>query len=95
MATVPVLHLVGPFQVFLASSIVYIAALRGAGDTRYPLAFTTATLVLVRLPLGWVMGVELEMGLTGVWIAVCLDMVARASLPWLRYVRGKWVSTRV
>ena len=49
-ATVPILHLVALFQVFLSSSIVYTAALRGAGDTRHPLLFTLATLLLVDHP---------------------------------------------
>jgi putative MATE family efflux protein len=94
-ATVPILKLVAVFQVFLSSSIIYTGALRGAGDTRYPLLFTLATLLLVRLPLGWLLGIGLQLGLIGAWIAVCVDMVIRAILPLARYVRGRWVATRV
>lgn len=94
-ASVPILKMAAVFQVFLAASIVYIGSLRGAGDTRYPLLFTTLTLLLVRLPLGYLLGIHLGYGLIGAWAAVCADMVARAVLPGARYFRGKWVTTRV
>jgi MATE family multidrug resistance protein len=94
-ASVPILKMAAMFQVFLAASIVYIGSLRGAGDTRYPLLFTMLTLLLVRLPLGYLLGIHFGHGLIGAWVAVCADMVFRALLPGARYFRGRWVTTRV
>jgi len=82
-------------QPMLAVSIVYIGALRGAGDTRFPLVITILGLVLVRLPLAYVFGVVLGGGLWAAWLAMCGDFVLRAILAAIRFARGKWVSLKV
>ncbi|GIT29945.1 MAG: hypothetical protein Ct9H300mP1_19910 [Planctomycetaceae bacterium] len=52
------------FQLPLALSIVYTAALRGAGDTRFPLVAHVAGF-RVRLPLAWWAGMEMGGGCCG------------------------------
>lgn len=91
----PALRLVAFFQVFLTTSIIYVGALRGAGDTRFPLILTIICVYCVRLPLGYFFGVTCEMGLIGAWIGMCAGMVARATLAMFRYSRGRWVHTRI
>lgn len=90
-----VLVLAAIFQPALALSIVYMGSLRGAGDTTYPLLFTGLSLAIVRLPFGYLLGIELGYGLLGAWIAVCGDMVVRMALASFRFQGGRWASTRV
>jgi len=92
---------VGPFrmlacgQPLLAMSIVYVGALRGAGDTRFPVLITVMGNILVRLPAAYVLGVLWQWGLWGVWLAMCGDFVMRAALAAGRFARGRWIHTRV
>ncbi len=91
----PALRLAAFFQIFLTTSIIYIGALRGAGDTRYPLLMTLFAMVFVRLPLGYYFGIVLDGGLVGAWIGMCGDMFVRGILATIRFSRGKWVTTRI
>jgi putative MATE family efflux protein len=92
---------VGPFRVIalmqplLVLSIVYVHALRGAGDTRYPLLITFVGSILLRVPLGYLFGIVLDGGLIGAWIGMFADMFWRAAAATVRYARGKWLETRV
>ncbi len=103
MHTDPKVHEVGvgPFRVvalmqpLLVLSIVYVYALRGAGDTRYPLFITFVGSILLRIPLGYFFGIVLEGGLLGAWIGMFADMFWRAGAASIRYARGKWVDIRV
>jgi len=83
------------FQVPLVWSIVYVQALRGAGDTRSPLLITLFGVLFVRLSLAYLFGVMWQGGLIGAWIGMCADVLARAVLVAVRYARGAWVETRV
>jgi putative MATE family efflux protein len=91
----PVLMLAGMFQPILSSAIVYLGCLRGAGDTIYPLGFTTLGLGLIRLPLAYLLGITQGYGLFGAWIAVCGDIVFRMIMALVRFARGKWAEIRV
>ena len=85
------LRVAAVFQPMLAAGIVYVGALRGAGDTRSPLAVTLASLVLIRFPLGYLFGFTLGYGLIGMWVGICGDMTVRALLVFAIYVRGRWL----
>jgi len=91
----PALRMLAFFQLFLIMSIIYVGALRGAGDTRFPLIITIVSVVCVRVPLGYFLGIVLRMGLLGAWAAMCCDMALRGTLAALRYRHGRWLETRV
>ena len=92
---IPAFRLMSLFQVPLAVAIVYVYALRGAGDTRWPLFINAFCVVCVRLPIAYVCGVLLEGGLIGAWIGMFADEVIRAILVTIRYTRGRWLETKV
>src|SRR5205807_5956760 len=70
-AGVPVLRLVAFAMPALASCIIFTQALRGAGDTRVPLAFNTLGFFGVRLPLAYLLTrSSLDLGLFGAWLAM-------------------------
>lgn len=70
-------------------------ALRGAGDTRWPLMVSFAGLWLVRIPLAWVLSVTFGMGMIGVWIAYIVEYYGRAVVTTLRFARGSWRTLKV
>jgi putative MATE family efflux protein len=101
-AGVPVLRLVACAMAPLAASIVFTAALRGAGDTRVPVLFTLTGFFLIRIPLAYfltsrevdlgVLGVwrGADLGLKGAWLAMCVDVFVRGGLILLRFAGGRW-----
>jgi MATE family multidrug resistance protein len=94
LGTMP-LQVVGLIQPVLAASMVFSGALRGAGDTRFPMVVTAAAIWLVRLPLGYLFGLVLGGGLLGAWAAMALDMVMRGVLNFLRFRGGRWKTLQV
>jgi MATE family multidrug resistance protein len=92
---VPALRWLAFFQIPCALMIVYPGALRGAGDTRFPLVFAVVGMALVRLPLAYLGGHVLRWGLPGAWIGMFGDMTMRASLGAWRFRQGGWKKVRV
>lgn len=89
------LRLVALAQPLLASSMIFGGALRGAGDTRWPMVFTAAGVWLVRLPLAILFVLVLELGLMGAWYAMVVDLALRGTLVFIRFRRGGWKTVRV
>jgi Na+-driven multidrug efflux pump len=84
------LRLVALAQPLLASSMIFSGALRGAGDTRWPMVYTAAGIWLVRVPLAALFVLLLDLGLMGAWYAMVLDLGVRGALAFLRYRVGRW-----
>ncbi len=70
-------------------------ALRGAGDTRFPLIASFVNWFVVRLPLSYVLAFPFGLGLTGIWIGVTVDYFVRAALLAWRFRSGAWERVRV
>lgn len=83
------------FQVFDAIGIVCGGALRGAGDTRYPMVVSIALSWLVFLPAIWLFGSKLGWGLEGAWLGATLYLAVLAAFLFERFRRGSWKSRRV
>jgi MATE family multidrug resistance protein len=91
----PLLALGAAFQLLDALGIVSGGSLRGAGDTRWPFVVETAFAWLFFLPLAWLLGIGLEGGLLGAWIAGSL-WVGLISLVLLRrFGSGAWRTIRI
>jgi Na+-driven multidrug efflux pump len=105
-AGVPILRLVAFAMPPLSSIIVLTGALRGAGDTRFPILLTWIGFLAIRMPLaylltrsvidlGWVQVHGWDMGLIGAWIAMFADLTIRGVLFLGRFIGGKWQTVRV
>ena len=70
-------------------------ALRGAGDTRYPLIVSLVNWFVIRLPLAYVLGFVFGLGLTGIWLGVTIDYFVRAALLAIRFRSGAWARVKV
>ena len=91
----PLVMLGALFQLLDAFGIVAAGALRGAGDTRWPLVVQTLLAWGVFLPLGWLLGVHLGGGPTGAWIggSIYVSLLALA-LIW-RFRSGAWEQIQI
>ncbi|HTI49673.1 MAG TPA: MATE family efflux transporter [Planctomycetaceae bacterium] len=91
----PALRFLSWYQVPLAVMVVYVHAIRGAGDTRSVLALNLLGIFLVRLPVAWLLGIELKLGLIGAWSGMCADVTLRAIVATIYFSRGRWARVRV
>ncbi|MEX2672397.1 MAG: MATE family efflux transporter [Phycisphaeraceae bacterium] len=82
-------------QIGFGTAMILAGALRGAGDTRTTMLLNFASTYIVRLPLVWFMGVTLEWGLVGVWIALSLELTVRGLLFLARFLHGGWQHVKV
>jgi Na+-driven multidrug efflux pump len=69
-------------------------ALRGAGDTRFPLVTTLTGLVLVRTGIAALMA-WLELPVEYVFAALIGDYIVKAAMLSWRFRSGRWRSIRV
>jgi MATE family multidrug resistance protein len=94
LATGP-LRMVGWIQPISAAAMIFSGALRGAGDTRYPMVATILAIWVVRLPLAYVLAHTFGWGLAGAWVAMAVDGAVRAVLNYLRFRGGRWKMVQV
>lgn len=105
---VPLVQTVAFGMPSLAVTMVLTGALRGAGDTRWSLAFTLIGFLGVRMPAAyWLAFAELHvpglpwalagcgLGVIGTWYAMVADLTVRAGLLACRFLRGRWQHVRV
>lgn len=64
--------------------------LRAAGDARYTMIISVASMWLVRIGCGYLLGGYFGLGVLGVWIAMILDWCVRIPLFMVRYRGHKW-----
>jgi len=95
LAGIGALAVVGLGQPAQAAIFALGGALRGAGDTRYPLMVSLVNWFVVRLPLAYVLAFPLGLGLTGIWAGVTADYFFRATLLAWRFRSGAWAKVKV
>jgi putative MATE family efflux protein len=89
-AAAPILRAAGLMQPSLAGSFIVLGALRGAGDTRWPLFSRILTTWVMRLPLVFLLVGVLDLGLAGIWLAMATDFTLQAILALWRFSSGRW-----
>lgn len=97
-----VLTLLVPMMVLLAiinpaqnTQLVYSGAIKGAGDTRWPLFVSLVGLIFVRLPLVYLFIRHLGWGVSGAWIATAADKFIGYFLLNLRFRKGSWKGVKI
>jgi putative MATE family efflux protein len=104
----PLLRIVAVAMPAFALTLILSGALRGAGDTRWPLVFNMVGFLGVRIPgaywlalsqvpldgTGWALG-GWGLGVTGAWYAMATDLHVRAVLVVYRFWHGGWKRVKV
>ena len=94
-AGIPVLRLLSIAQIFAAIGLVLSSAIIGAGDMRFVLGVEVGNTCLAYLPLVWVLGVHLGLGLLGAWSAEAIYNLIPTLLMALRFKSGSWKRIRI
>jgi putative MATE family efflux protein len=77
-------------QPTIALTYVFGGALRGAGDTRWPLYVTVIGVWLVRMPLVFLLIRFWHFNITAAWFITALDFLIRSIILWRRFALNKW-----
>lgn len=92
-AATPLVLIAAFFQLADGLQAAVAGALRGAGDTRWPLAANLAGYYVVGMPLSLVLGFELRWGAEGIWwgLSAALTLVALGLVfRWRHVARGSF-----
>jgi MATE family multidrug resistance protein len=82
------------FQLSDGTQAVGIGVLRGLTDVKIPTAITFIAYWIVGLPVGYLLGFTLELGVQGVWVGLLLGLTTSALLLTLRFnSRSKHIIT--
>lgn len=82
------------YQPFLAVLLILTGAYQGANNTKFPMYLTAIGMWAIRTVLVYVLALQLNMGLTGVWIAIGIDIAIRAVVLVVQFQRGKWMNLK-
>jgi putative MATE family efflux protein len=77
-------------QPLMAADFTLGGALRGAGDTRFPLLTVIIGFYVARLGSAYIVASVLSLTLMWVWLALLWDYLARALLKYGRFQSGRW-----
>lgn len=81
----PLLIIAGMFQLFDGTQVVGLGVLRGMGDVNIPTFITFFAYWVVGLPVAYYLGIELQIGVKGIWYGLTLGLLTSSVLLFLRY----------
>lgn len=70
-------------------------ALRAGGDVKFTMYVAVFSMITFRLGFSYIIGILLGLGALGVWIAMIIDWIFRASFFLWRFYQGKWKELKV
>lgn len=73
-----------------STQLTLAGALRGAGDTMYPLYASIFGIWIFRVAVAYIFVSIFHWGLVGAWVALVLDQYTRSGIVFFRYRSGKW-----
>lgn len=90
-----VLKVAAFIQPFQSSQFILAGALRGAGDTRWPLISTFVGVAGIRALLAVLFINVMQLGVVGAWYALFLDQLTRSLVVYFRYNSKHWQKATV
>jgi len=83
------------YQLFDGVNMVAYGALRGAGDTRWPMWAVVVTSWGVGIPAVYLLAIPMGLGAVGAWYGMMIMIVCQAGLQAYRFASGRWRTMRV
>jgi multidrug resistance protein, MATE family len=79
------LIIAGFFQLFDGTQVVGLGVLRGIGDVNIPTLITFIAYWIIGIPLGYVLGIVLGLGVSGIWYGLTFGLLSASTLLFLRF----------
>lgn len=71
-------------------SFMLTNTLRASSDVRFPMAVSIVSMWVWRVGFRYILGIWMDLGVLGVWIAMVTDWACRSVCFVVRFIRGKW-----
>ncbi len=79
------LFIAGFFQLFDGTQVVGLGVLRGIGDVNIPTFITFLSYWIIGIPLGYYLGIKLNMGVQGIWYGLTFGLLTASVLLFFRF----------
>lgn len=79
------LIIAGFFQLFDGTQVVGLGILRGIGDVNIPTLITFIAYWIIGIPLGYFLGIQLHMGVNGIWYGLTTGLLTASILLFIRF----------
>ncbi|RZJ68895.1 MAG: MATE family efflux transporter, partial [Flavobacterium sp.] len=79
------LIIAGFFQLFDGTQVVGLGVLRGVGDVNLPTFITFISYWIIGIPLGYFLGIQLNMGVKGIWYGLTFGLLTASILLFYRF----------
>jgi putative MATE family efflux protein len=84
------------FAIFLwPLSFTLPNGLRAAGDVRFTMMVSIGSMFILRIALGYILGIVFRMGVVGIWVAMGFDWILRSAIYIVRFKSGRWKEFKV
>lgn len=89
-AATPILRVLGIFQPLILIALLFTYALNGAGNTRFVMIVELILHFVCLMPLCYILGIVLHLGIWGVWMAMMVYIFAVAAVMSIKFNRNTW-----
>lgn len=79
------LVIAGFFQLFDGTQVVGLGVLRGVGDVNIPTIITFIAYWIIGIPLGYLLGIVLGLGVNGIWYGLTFGLLTASVLLFIRF----------
>lgn len=79
------LIIAGFFQLFDGTQVVGLGVLRGIGDVNIPTLITFVAYWIIGIPLGYLLGITMGMGVSGIWYGLTIGLLTASILLFFRF----------
>jgi len=79
------LIIAGFFQLFDGTQVVGLGVLRGIGDVNIPTIITFIAYWIIGIPLGYFLGIYLDLGVNGIWYGLTFGLLSASVLLFFRF----------
>ncbi len=89
------LRLMGICTPIIAVGMILTQALFGAGNTRFVMIAELILHFTCLVPLAWILGITMNLGLVGIWTAAVVYVALLASVMTWKFSRGDWKGIKI
>jgi putative MATE family efflux protein len=89
------LRMMGLATPLIATGMILTQALFGAGNTRFVMIAELVLHFLCLVPLAWLLGLELGVGLVGIWSAALVYVVLLTGVMVVKFRSGDWKTIKI
>jgi Na+-driven multidrug efflux pump len=91
----PSMRMIGSIAALISAGMILVQALFGAGNTRFVMIAEMILHLGCLIPLCYLLGMVLELGMLGCWLAACIYGVLLSSIMAWKFLEGKWKQIQI